>query len=60
MKESYLSKLETAQNKKRRFTIYLSKELAQDLKVYAAKNDKSISRVVEDALMLNIHNLKNT
>jgi len=58
MKESYLSKLDTAQNKKRRFTIYLSKNLARELKIYAAKNDQPMSQVVEDALTLKIQNNK--
>ena len=48
---TFLSKLNTAKNTKRRFTIYLSKETAKMLKVYAAKHDKKLSEIIEEALI---------
>jgi len=56
--DSFLSKLKTAKTKKRRFTIYLSNEIAKKLKVYAAENDEKISDVVEDALKSKLQSVK--
>ncbi len=49
--DTFLSKLNTAKTTKRRFTIYLSKETAKMLKVYAAKHDKKLSDVIEEVLI---------
>lgn len=50
MRESYLDRLEKIRNKKRKLTIYLTNELAKKLKIYAAREEKTISQVIEDAL----------
>ncbi|HHV81797.1 MAG TPA: ribbon-helix-helix protein, CopG family [bacterium] len=58
MKESYLDRLDKIQNKKKKLTIYLTSDMAKKLKVYAAREEKTISQVVEDALTSKLQDVK--
>jgi len=58
MKESFLDRLGLAKTQKKKLTIYLSKELAKRLKVYAAENERPISQVIEDALTSKLKSVK--
>jgi len=58
VKDSFLNKLKDIKTEKKRLTIYLTNETARKLKLYAAQNDKKLSDVVEDALVLKFKNVK--
>lgn len=58
VKDSFLNKLKDIKIEKKRLTIYLTNETAKRLKLYAAQNDKKLSDIVEDALMLKLKSVK--
>ncbi|BBJ29090.1 ribbon-helix-helix domain-containing protein [Athalassotoga saccharophila] len=49
-KDNFLSKLKSAKTQKKMMTIYLDKDIAKKLKIFAAEQDKTMSEIVEEAL----------